>query len=139
MFDLDLGKLILFGFVALLVVGPKDMPIALRTLARVFAQLRSLRAQVRKSAEALMADADLGTVDRQVREAGETFRNSIALNPATVMRASLPCATPSLEGPSVAEEAMPYASPEMRAYLAPVSEMAGPAASGSPLPTGASS
>ena len=119
MFDLDLSKMILFGVVALLVVGPNELPAALRAAGRVLARVKRLRAEVRKSVDTLMADA---SIDREVESLNHTMRTNIALNPATAMRGRLPTSGANRPHSEVEAEALEYASPEMRAYLAPPTE-----------------
>ena len=76
MFDFDLSKMVLFGVVALVVVGPKDLPAALRVAGRVVAQLRRVQGDVRRAADTLMADASL---DREFADGPTTPRGSISL------------------------------------------------------------
>ena len=87
MFEFDLSKMILFGVVALLVVGPNELPAALRAAGRVLARVKRLQAEVRKSVDTLMADASL---DREIESLNQTMRTNLASNPATAMRGSLP-------------------------------------------------
>ena len=117
MFDLDLGKLALVGTVALVVIGPKDLPAALRVAGRVVAQLRRVRGEIGKAAADLMADASL---DREIAMLNDAARLDLARNPATAMRGSLPAAGSARAEP----EALEYATPEMQAYLAPPPETA---------------
>ena len=112
MFDLDLSKMVLFGAVALVVIGPKDLPAALRAAGRVVAQFRRIQSDIRKAADTLMADASL---DREIAMIESTARTQLAQNPATAMRGSL-ATTPVAAGAGTLE----YASPEMQAYLAPL-------------------
>jgi sec-independent protein translocase protein TatB len=121
MFEFDLSKMILFGVVALLVVGPNELPAALRAAGRILTRVRRLQADVRKSVDTLMADASL---DREVESFNQTMRTNLASNPATAMRGSLPASDADLARGQVEAEAMEYASPEMRAYLAPAAEAA---------------
>jgi Sec-independent protein translocase protein TatA len=86
MFDLDLGKMVLVGGVALVVIGPKDLPAALRFAGRVVAQVRRVRGDIRRAADTLMADASL---DREIAAINDAARISLARNPATAMRGSL--------------------------------------------------
>jgi sec-independent protein translocase protein TatB len=116
MFDFDLSKMILVAVVALVVVGPKDLPAVLRALARTLAKSRRIQASVRTAVEDLMADAGLDSVDRELEGLGNAMRVNIALNPATAMRASLPSSESSGALPKAEEEAQ-FVSPEMRAYL----------------------
>jgi sec-independent protein translocase protein TatB len=114
----------LFGIVALVVVGPNELPGALRAAGRVLARVKRLQAGVRKAAKALMADASL---DREFEGLGETFRSSLALDPATAMRGSLRVSRANPAGGGIEAAALEYASPEMRAYLAPPAEAPPPA------------
>ena len=113
MFDLDLSKMVLFGAVALVVIGPKDLPAALRAAGRVVAQFRRIQSDIRKAADTLMADASL---DREIAMIETTARTQLAQNPATAMRGSLTAAPPVAAG----AETLEYATPEMQAYLAPL-------------------
>lgn len=119
MFDLDLSKMVLFGIVALLVVGPKELPAALRLAGRMVATLRRVQSDVRKAADTLMADASL---DREIASLRDMTQINLALNPATAMRGSLPASEASRAPVEASEAAAEYASPEMRAYLAPLPE-----------------
>ena len=119
MFDFDLSKMILVGVVALVVVGPKELPAVLRALARTLAKLRRVQASVRTAVDTLVADAGLDSVDRELEGLGKTMRVNIALNPATAMRSSLPSSESSGARPEAEEEEPQFVSPEMQAYLAP--------------------
>ena len=122
MFDFDLSKMILVGVVALVVVGPKELPAVLRALARTLAKLRRVQASVRTAVDTLVADARLDSVDRELEGLGKTMRVNIALNPATAMRSSLPSSGSSSAQPEADEEERQFVSPEMQAYLAPAAE-----------------
>jgi sec-independent protein translocase protein TatB len=122
MFDFDLSKMILVGVVALVVVGPKELPAVLRALARTLAKLRRVQASVRTAVDTLVADAGLDSVDRELEGLGKTMRVNIALNPATAMRSSLPSSESSGARPEAEEEEPQFVSPEMQAYLAPPAE-----------------
>jgi sec-independent protein translocase protein TatB len=115
MFDLDLSKMVVFGVIALVVIGPKDLPAALRVAGRVAAQLRRVHGDIRRAADTLMADASL---DREFSTIRDAVRVNLALNPATAMRGSLPASAPVIAEAEVLE----YATPEMQAYLAPLPE-----------------
>ena len=113
---------VIVGAVALIVVGPKDLPAVLRALARTLAKSRRIQASVRTAVEDLMADAGLDSVDRELEGLGKTMRVNIALNPATAMRSSLPSSESSGARPEAEEEEPQFVSPEMQAYLAPPAE-----------------
>ena len=86
---------------------------------RVLAKVKQFKGEVRKSVDTLMADSSL---DREIESLNETMRTNLARDPATAMRGSLPALGVNLAGNPVEAEALDYASPEMRAYLAPPAE-----------------
>lgn len=121
MFDLDLSKMVLFGGVALVAIGPKDLPAALRFAGRAVTQFRRLQNEIRTTANSFMAETSL---DREFSALADAARVNLALNPATAMRGSL-----SAAGPIVAEaDLVEYCTPEMQAYLAPSPEATVPLA-----------
>lgn len=82
MFDVAWSELLLVAIVAILVVGPKDLPKLLRTLGRMLGGLRRQADQFRKQFDDAMKEA--GGEDLQ-REMNELRRN----NPLTQVRDSL--------------------------------------------------
>jgi sec-independent protein translocase protein TatB len=129
MFDFDLSKMLLVGLVALIFVGPKELPGLMRTVGRALGKLRRFQADVRTAVDTFVADASLDSVDREIAGLGAAMQVNIALDPATAMRGSLPSATRR----EAEEKAMPYASPEMQAYLAPDIEESALATAEAPL------
>jgi sec-independent protein translocase protein TatB len=122
MFDFDLSKMILVGVVALVVVGPKELPAVLRALALTLAKSRRIQASVRTAVETLMAETGLDSIDRELEGLGKTMRVNIALNPATVMRGS--SSESSGARSEAEEEEAQFVSLQMQAYLAPTPEEA---------------
>ena len=45
MFDIDAGKILVVGVVALLVIGPKDLPRVLRTVGQTVGKMRRMAAE----------------------------------------------------------------------------------------------
>jgi sec-independent protein translocase protein TatB len=71
MFDIGGWELVLIAVVAVLVIGPKELPATLRTLGRVVARLRSLSAGLRAQVDELIREAELDDV-RKAAEAART-------------------------------------------------------------------
>lgn len=124
MFDLDVGKLLIVGVVALLVVGPKDLPRVLRTVGQVVGKARRVARDVQNQFTEALNEADLDGVKKELRTINKSANIDISINPATAMRGHLTTAVegpensaPSLAGPKLAVEEA-YASPEMKEYLA---------------------
>jgi sec-independent protein translocase protein TatB len=124
MFDLDVGKLLIVGVVALIVVGPKDLPRVLRTVGQAVGKARRVARDVQAQFTEALNEADLDSVKKELRTINESANIDISANPATAMRGHLPRTAESAgnRGPSstsskgAAEAA--YASPQMKEYLA---------------------
>lgn len=81
MFGLDLSEFALIGIVALLFIGPKDMPVAIRTVTGMLKKGRKLAQEFQGHVDDMIRDADLG-------EARDQFRQLRSLNVrGQVMRA----------------------------------------------------
>jgi sec-independent protein translocase protein TatB len=67
MFDLGWSELLVIGIVALIVVGPKDLPRMLRTLGQYAARARSVAREFQRSMDEAARQADLDEL-RQVKK-----------------------------------------------------------------------
>lgn len=66
MFDLTSSKLLILGVVALLVVGPKDLPMLLRTLGKYVGIIRRHAAEFRTQFDEAMRDTELDQIRKDV-------------------------------------------------------------------------
>ena len=77
MFDLTSSKLLLLGIVALLVVGPKDLPILLRTLGKYIGMIKRQAAEFRAQFDEAMRDAELQQLKQDVESLGQDTEKAI--------------------------------------------------------------
>lgn len=70
MFDIGWQELILIGIVALIAIGPKDLPGAMRALARVVSRGRALSREFQAGLSEVMREAELDDLKRKVDRAG---------------------------------------------------------------------
>ena len=68
MFDLAWSEIALIGVVALVVIGPKDLPEAIRGVARGIQKLRRMAAEFQSQADELVREAKLDEVRNQINE-----------------------------------------------------------------------
>nr|WP_086643556.1 Sec-independent protein translocase protein TatB [Acetobacter sp. DsW_063] len=68
MFDFAWSEFALIGMVALLVIGPKDMPTAIRAVARMVRKARGLATEFQSHVDEMVREADLGEVRDHVRD-----------------------------------------------------------------------
>lgn len=71
MFDIGWQELLLIGVVALVVIGPKDMPVAMRTAARMFSKVRGLSREFQNTVSEVVREAELDELRRKVQQAGK--------------------------------------------------------------------
>jgi sec-independent protein translocase protein TatB len=70
-FDIGWPELMLIGAVALVVIGPKDLPAALRVAGAWVRKARTMSREFQSSVEQMIRDAELDTVQRDLRQATE--------------------------------------------------------------------
>ncbi len=91
MFDIGGWELAVIVVVAVFVIGPKDLPAALRTFGRVMGRVRSLTTSFRLHVDEMIRDAELEDLRKAAEAArSKTFGKIIedAVDPDHVMRDS---------------------------------------------------
>jgi sec-independent protein translocase protein TatB len=64
MFDFAWSEILLIGAVALIAIGPKDMPAAIRTVSRTVKKARRMAAEFQTHVDEMVREADLGDVKK---------------------------------------------------------------------------
>jgi sec-independent protein translocase protein TatB len=64
MFDFAWSEILLIGAVALIAIGPKDMPAAIRTVTRMIKKARRMAAEFQTHVDEMVREADLGDVKK---------------------------------------------------------------------------
>jgi sec-independent protein translocase protein TatB len=67
-FDFSLSEIMVVGIVALLAIGPKDIPVTIRTIARVLKKFRGIAAEFQTQLDEMMRDTDLTDVQSSLRD-----------------------------------------------------------------------
>ena len=73
MFDVGASELLLIIIVAVVVIGPKDMPMALRTAGRWIGKVRRVSGHFRSGLENMIREAELEEMERKWREQNEAI------------------------------------------------------------------
>ncbi len=71
MFDVGADELLLVAVIAILVIGPKDLPMALRTAGRWIAKVRRVSGHFRSGVEAMIREAELAEMEQKWKEQNE--------------------------------------------------------------------
>lgn len=78
MFDLTSSKLLLLGIVALLVIGPKDFPVLLRTIGKYMGIIRGHAREFRAQFDEAMRDSELDQLKKDVEKIASETEASLA-------------------------------------------------------------
>jgi sec-independent protein translocase protein TatB len=108
MFDFDAGKLLILGIVALVVIGPKELPGVMRQVGQAVAKLRRMAAEFQGQFMEAMREAELDNLKQELTKVGEVAKEAARLddfNPLSDAQREITAALsdpPSASAPSVA-------------------------------------
>ena len=77
MFDITSSKLLILAIVALIVVGPKDLPVLLRTVGKYMGIIRRHAADFRAQLDEAMREAELDDIKTEFDNLGREMHASI--------------------------------------------------------------
>jgi len=77
MFDITSSKLLILAIVALIVVGPKDLPILLRTVGKYLGMIRRQAAEFRSQFDEALREAELDGLKKNFEDVGREMRSTI--------------------------------------------------------------
>ena len=107
MFGVDTSELIVVVVVALLFIGPKELPKAMMTVGRWIGQLRGYARHFTSGVENVIREAELEEMERKWREENERI---LAAHPAD-RNYPEPVMTPLAAPSDVAEPGLPFEAP----------------------------
>ena len=110
MFGVDTSELLLIAVAALIFIGPKDLPQALRTLGRWVGKIRGMARHFTSGVEAIMREAELEEMEKKWREENERI---MRLHPANAdyPEPGQPDEMPPVTNPDEGEELPPEKRP----------------------------
>ena len=85
MFDIGWSELLIIGVVALVVVGPKDLPKMFRTLGQLTGKARAMAREFQRAMESAADDAGVGDVKRAAQDlrgtmSGRNLKSTLGLD-----------------------------------------------------------
>ena len=99
MFDFAPDKLILIGIVALIVIGPKDLPRVLRQLGQLAGKMSRMAAEFRGQFIEAMREAELEDLKAKSENLTESAKIDSHFNPLAEVKASITSALQEAEKP----------------------------------------
>src|SRR3977135_4006706 len=86
MFDLGWGKLVLIGIVTLIVIGPKELPGALRTMGQWMTKVRRMATEFQNQFQDAIREAELSELKKEVDDMAAKAANYTNFDPIEDVR-----------------------------------------------------
>ena len=129
MFGIDSAELLVVALVALVVIGPKDLPKVMRSVGYWVGRARGMARHFRSGIDTMIRESELEEMEKKWREENERIMREHPMLPAEAP----PPANPSPD--ELADEPAPYATaPDEAAAPAPDDERRDLPRSGEALP-----
>src|SRR5262245_40925775 len=126
MFDITSSKLLILAVVALIVVGPKDLPILLRTVGKYLGVIRRQAAEFRHQFDEALREAELDHLKKEFDNVTREVRATIDAGARNIERqadaASMKAEPPRFGAPMPVAEAPPEPEPHPEPAPAPATE-----------------
>jgi sec-independent protein translocase protein TatB len=107
MFDFDAGKFIIIGIVALIVIGPKELPRVMRQVGQAAAKMRRMAAEFRGQFMDAMREADIDDIKADVAKLAESAKADAGIDPLAQIKAELTQALDAAEKPATLSDGVP--------------------------------
>jgi sec-independent protein translocase protein TatB len=89
MFDIGWSELLLIGIVALIAIGPKELPGALRTLGQWMSKVRRMASEFQNQFHEAMREAELADLKKEVDEMASKAQSYAHFDPIDDIRKDL--------------------------------------------------
>src|SRR5437899_1744748 len=89
MFEIGWSELLLIGIVALIVIGPKELPAVLRTLGQWMTKLRRMASDFQSQFQEAMREAEMADLKKQVDEITGEAQSYTNFDPAAEVHREL--------------------------------------------------
>lgn len=86
MFDFDAGKLIVIGLVALIVIGPKELPRVLRQLGQAISKMRRMAGEFQGQFMDAMREAEIDEIRKDVTKMTDAAKIDVNFDPVQTVR-----------------------------------------------------
>jgi sec-independent protein translocase protein TatB len=113
MFDFDVGKLFIIGVVALVVIGPKELPRVLRQVGQAIGKMRRISADFQKQFMDAMHEADLADLKAEAEKLSKAARIDVTYDPVREIKSHMTEALHAADGviPPESRAAIPLEGP----------------------------
>jgi sec-independent protein translocase protein TatB len=123
MFDFDAGKLIVIGLVALIVIGPKELPRVLRQLGQGISKMRRMAGEFQGQFMEAMREAEIEEIRKDVAKVADVAKVDVNFDPVQTVRNEIGGALEGRTTSQAPETSVPTPdgpAPTIAAAVAPV-------------------
>jgi sec-independent protein translocase protein TatB len=119
MFDISWTEFLLIAIVALVFIGPKELPAVLRTVGQWTRKIRGMAAEFQSQFQEAMREAEMADLKKQVDDIAHGIKQDVtSYNPLNDVRADVEAAQQQIKS-SIEEPAPPSVAPEAEQLPAP--------------------
>jgi len=111
MFDFDVGKLFIIGVVALVVIGPKDLPRVLRQVGQAIGKLRRMSSDFQRQFMDAMHEAEIADLKAETEKLAQAARIDVSYDPVREIKAHMTEAVHATSVPPEARAEIPAEGP----------------------------
>ena len=119
MFDIGWSELVVIAVVALIAIGPKELPGVLRTVGAYMGKIRRMASEFQGQFQEAMREAEMADLKKQVDEMTDTAKGFTDFDPLASVKKEVESFSADPLGTSTPAPSMASASPEPAAPGAP--------------------
>jgi sec-independent protein translocase protein TatB len=119
MFDIGWSELVVIAVVALIAIGPKELPAVLRTVGQYMGKIRRMASEFQGQFQEAMREAEMADLKKHVDEMADTAKGFTDFDPLASVKKEVESFSADPLGTSTPSQATPSASPEAAAPSAP--------------------
>src|SRR5258706_5040039 len=101
MFEIGWGELLIIGIVALIAIGPKELPTLFRTLGQWMSKLRRMASEFQSQFQEAMREAEMADLRKQVDEMTSQAQSYANFDPVSEVRRELASTQQQIESAMV--------------------------------------
>src|SRR5215211_2855387 len=110
MFDIGWSELVVIGIVALIAIGPKELPGVLRAVGQWMGKIRRMASEFQGQFQEAMREAEMADLKKSVDEMTDTAKSYTNFDPIGMVRNEIETLTADKPPASSAEAAAPTTS-----------------------------
>jgi sec-independent protein translocase protein TatB len=114
MFDIGWGELVVIGIVALIAIGPKELPTVLRTLGQYMGKVRRMAAEFQGQFQEAMREAEMADIKKHAEDLKSSVSDLTNFDPMANTKKEIESA---FEMPELGKASEPDASPPVPSPL----------------------